>query len=322
MLIYHYPPQTLNMAEARRRYDRIILNTVWETTRIPNQWKPYMNRIDAVFVPSVQNKRALRDSGVRAPIYIVPHGVDTRMFHPDTRRKPGLGKYGGRFVFVSVFGFQHRKNPEGLLRAYWEEFSAADRVLLFIKTAGIGKEENEARIKNRIMQYKSRLGIHKRTAPLLLVGRQVSPARMKDIYRMGNVFVLPTRGEGVGLPFLESLASGVPVIATGWGGHTDFLNTGNSFPVSYTLKAPAASMNGKHAIARSFRSLFAQKGQLWAEPNLASLKSRMREAYENPQLCRRKGMQGRKDALKLSWDRSGAIMKSAIESVLGINKRQ
>jgi glycosyltransferase involved in cell wall biosynthesis len=320
VLIYHYLPHSINMAAERKHYDRIILNTVWETTRIPNSWKPYMNQFDAVFVPSRQNKRALLDSGVKVPIFIIPHGVNTSVYRPDYP-KPRLAGYEGRFVFVSVFGFQHRKNPEGLLRAYWEEFSEKDRVLLFIKTSGCGEAETEASIKSRIQRYKESLGLNKKTAPVMLLGRHVSQSQMKGIYRLGDAFVLPTRGEGVGLPFLESLASGVPVIATGWGGHMDFLNGGNSFPISYKLKNPGAGMSGRHVIAPKFSHIFAQKGQLWAEPELSDIRRKMRAAYGNPLLCKRKGQKGRQDMLRLSWDRSGRLMKQAIERVLKM-KRQ
>ncbi|MNJ72557.1 hypothetical protein D3C77_692200 [compost metagenome] len=70
------------------------------------------------------------------------------------------------------------------------------------------------------------------------------------------------------------------------------------------------------AISKKFSNLFAQKGQLWAEPNLSSLKKLMRKAYQNPGLCKQKGRQGRKDMLHLSWDRAGILMKHAIEEVI------
>jgi len=70
------------------------------------------------------------------------------------------------------------------------------------------------------------------------------------------------------------------------------------------------------AISRKFSRLFAQKGQRWAEPDLHSLKKLMRKAYENPYLCKRKGHQGRRDMLQLSWDRAGKLMKNAIEEVI------
>ncbi|TDF92943.1 glycosyltransferase family 4 protein [Paenibacillus piri] len=311
VLIYHLLPQKLNMKRERKQFDRIILNTVWETTRIPRSWFPKINQFDTVCVPTTQNKIALRQSGVKVPIFIVPHGVHSEKF------KPGNKKYHlpiakGRFVFVSVFGFQHRKNPETLLRAYWKEFSANDKVLLVIKTNGYTRHETGQWIRNRIESYKKRLGFSKKTAPIVVITEHMSPAKLKGIYTLGDVFVLPTRGEGVGLPFMEALSSGVPVITTGWGGHMDFLNHGNSFFIKYKLQKPQISMNSKHAIARKFRSLFSGKDQRWAEPDLISLRSKMRFAFHHPRICKVKGKQGRLDMKKLSWYRAGAALKKIV----------
>jgi glycosyltransferase involved in cell wall biosynthesis len=322
ILIYHNPPSTIRLNQVRNRFHRIILNTVWETTKIPRNWFPNINKFDAVCVPSRQNVRALRNSGVRIPIFIVPHGVHSSMFTP-YNKKLWLKNTAGKFVFVSVFGFQHRKNPETLLRAYWEEFSPKDKVVLVIKTSGYRRHETHKWIKNKILRYRKKLGFHaKNTAPIILLPSCVNNRQLKGIYRLGNAFVLPTRGEGVGLPFLESLASGVPVIATGWGGHRDFLHAGNSFLVAYKLMNPALRMNSKHTIARTFRHLFAQKGQLWAEADIRSLKRQMRFAYRNPGLCKKKGMQGRNDVRKLSWNRAGIAMKRAVEKVIRAKKHR
>ncbi|MVO98093.1 glycosyltransferase [Paenibacillus lutrae] len=306
VLIHHGHPNTLNIQEARQNSDVLLLNTVWETTKIPRSWFPNINRFDAVCVPSYQNRKALRDSGVKVPVYLVPHGVHTNKFTP-ANPKLSLPLLPQTFVFVSVFTFQHRKNPETLLRAYWEEFSSADHVALLIKTSG-------SNIQGQIRAYKKKLGITKKTSPLYIMNGRADPRKLKGIYTKGNAFVLPTRGEGVGLPFLESLASGTPVIATGWGGHMDFVDSGNSFLVDYDLRPTTASM--KQSISKKFEFLFAQQGQQWAEADLASLRKQMRLAYENPELCRRKGMQGRKDMFQWSWNRSGRRMKQVIESVL------
>lgn len=317
VLIYHYLPNTLNLRAARKSYHHILINTVWETTRIPRSWVAPLNKCDAVFVPSKHNLRALRDSGVKVPIYIVPHGVNSSYFSPNNKKFP-MNNTAGKFIFVSVFKFQHRKNPEALLRAYWEEFSAKDRVALVIKTSGYSKFESDQWIRNQIAKYKKQIGISKQTAPVILISRHIPTDQLKGIYTLGDVFVLPTRGEGVGLPFLESLASGTPVIATGWGGHLDFLNKNNSFLIPYKLGRPTSSMNSKGAIARTFRYLFREQGQLWAEPDLQGLRKAMRSAYSNPNLCKLKGQQGRKDSLKLSWGRSGSAMKRAVEKVISL----
>ncbi|SFT06585.1 glycosyltransferase [Paenibacillus sp. BC26] len=316
ILIYHFSPNTINMRRARRQFDAIIMNTVWETTRIPKRWRVPLNQADAVCVPSKQNKRALINSGVRTPIHIVPHGVNARSFHPRNKKLHVKGAK-GRFIFVSVFGFQHRKNPEALLRAYWEAFSASDKVLLVIKTSGYAKNEHAKWIRSRVSTYKKRLGLHrKKTAPVIIMAGQLSPKKLRGLYTRGHAFVLPTRGEGVGMPFMEAMASGLPVIATGWGGQMDFLNRRNAFLVPYKLGAPVNSMRRASSISRTFRHLFSEKGQRWAEADMSGLKKQMRAAYKNPKLCRQKGRQGRLDARKLSWDRSGRMLKQAIERVI------
>ncbi|QJC53987.1 glycosyltransferase [Paenibacillus albicereus] len=315
MLVYHHPPHTLDADEARRRgYDRVVLNTVWETTRVPARWRGAIDRYDAVIVPSRHNVKALRDSGVTVPVHLAPHGVDSRRFRPG-RRPAGVPEASGRFVFLSVFSFQHRKNPEALLRAYAEEFSDKDRVLLVVKTSGWKDEGGAVGAERRIRRYLDTLRLPHRPAPVRVISGQIGEGRLQGLYAAANAFVLPTRGEGVGMPFMEALASGVPVIAPRWGGQADFLTDANSFSVPYRLRPPAESMQGRGAISRSFRGLFAQKGQLWAEADLAGLKRQMRAASRDRALCARKGRQGRRDMQAFSWEAAGRKLRQALERI-------
>ncbi|CAI6081686.1 glycosyltransferase family 4 protein [Cohnella sp. JJ-181] len=320
VLVWHYPPDRIRLSQEKRRYDRVILNAVWETTRIPRSWMRDINRFDAIMVPSRQNKEAFRASGVTSPIFIVPHGVNTSFFRPGNRPLKVKGT-AGKFVFVSVFGFQHRKNPETLLKAYWKAFSAGDKVHLVLKTNGYAPYENKPWIEARIRRLRQKLGLRKSTPPVTVLAHRMDEYSLRGIYTLGDVFVLPTRGEGVGLPFLESMASGTPVIATGWGGHMDFLTERNAFKVGYRLRHPAEGMNRPSAIARPFRALFNGRGQRWAEADEASLIRQMRKAYLNPGLCRQKGRQARLDAARLTWDRAGTAMKNAIGTVAARQRR-
>lgn len=318
ILIYHSPPYNIDPDKERSQFDYIMLNTVWETTQIPHSWFPTINSFDAVCVPSQQNIKALQESGVTVPIFLAPHGVDTQIFSPDNEKLP-LQIADGTFIFVSVFDFQHRKNPEGLLRAYWEEFKPDENVSLLLKTSWRGNSKRGYLIHNSIMQLKKDLGLGEETAPLCLITNILEGRELCGVYTLGQAFVLPTRGEGVGMPFMEALASGIPVIATGWGGQMDYLDEGNSFLVDYKLESPAGRMN--EAISLEYRLLFAEDGQLWAEPEKDSLKKQMRYAYENPSLCSIKGAQGRMDMLKYSWDYSGAALKEAVERLLEKERR-
>jgi len=313
ILIYDSPPYDIDTKMERKRFDYLMLNTVWETTRIPSHWFPKIKQFDAVCVPSKQNIAALKNSGVRIPTFLVPHGAEPHFFKPENKKLPIRGAE-GRFIFVSVFDFQHRKNPEGLLRAYWEEFKPDDKVMLLIKTHWCGNGNMGHQIRENIWKYKCKLGVQGRTAPIVLLTNTLSRKEISGVYTLGHTFVLPTRGEGVGLPFIEALSSGIPVIATGWGGQMDFLNKRNSFLVNYQLEYPGRRMD--HAISPVYRSLFDEKGQLWAEPDLKHLKKLMRHAYKNPELCKIKGWHGRRDMLNFSWDRGGVALKEAIEKTI------
>jgi len=83
--------------------------------------------------------------------------------------------------------------------------------------------------------------------------------------------VLPSRGEGVGLPLLEAGSIGMPVIATGWGGQADFLHLDNGFPVEYRMvPVPVQS-----------HCPYYTPDQMWAEPSVLDLRKKMRWVLEN-----------------------------------------
>ncbi|WHY61378.1 glycosyltransferase [Cytobacillus firmus] len=312
ILIYHCPPGIVKDIENdRKKYDRILLNTVWETAGVPGSWLPVINACNGICVPCSLNVDALKKSGVKTPVYLVPHGADTQTFNPENK-KFTFKEAKNKFVFVSIFDFQHRKNPETLLKAYWSEFTSRDNVLMIIKTYGSSRRK----IVNSISNYKRRLGFTGGTAPLRVLTGILPEEQLKGLYTLGNAFILPTRGEGVGLPYMEALSSGIPVIATGWGGQMDFLNEQNSFLIDYKLEDPRKSMYGGSAISRQYHRLFGQGDQLWAEADFDDTKRQMRLAYENPLLCKQKGNKGRLDMLNLTWDKAGSSMKRAIEETV------
>ncbi|MFD1265964.1 glycosyltransferase [Paenibacillus motobuensis] len=320
ILIYHSPPWKINPRRERKRFDHLILNTVWEAAKIPNSWLSTIDQFDATCVPSHHNLEIMNNSGVHTPVFLVPHGTDTNKFQPENR-KLAIKEAEGKFTFVSVFDFNHRKNPETLLRAYWEEFTSEDRVALVIKTAKKYWDGNKRQsVEHKISEYKKKLGFGDETAPLIVLAGVLEDNDLTGVYTLGNAFVLPTRGEGVGMPFMEALASGIPVIATRWGGQMDFLNEKNSFLIDYKLKYPGISMNSEQAIALIYREWFEEEGQLWAEPDIRDLKKTMRYAYENPNLCQEKGRIGRENMLPLSWDEAGMALIQTIEKVMGTGK--
>ena len=102
--------------------------TMLEVTGLPPAWVAGCNSMDEVWVPASFNVDTFRNSGVTAPIHVMPLGVDVDYIHPEiTGYRPST-----RFTFLSVFEWGERKAPEVLLRAFAEEFKDSEDVLLLL----------------------------------------------------------------------------------------------------------------------------------------------------------------------------------------------
>ena len=64
---------------------------------------------------------------------------------------------------------------------------------------------------------------------------------LRDLYAQADAFVLPTRGEGWGLPIAEAMAMGLPSIATNFSGPSAFLTAENGHPLPVAKHLPDGS---------------------------------------------------------------------------------
>lgn len=320
ILIYHCQPYGVNANQERQQngYDKVIINTVWETTKAPKDWFPYINLADAVVVPSSQNVKALKDSGVTVPIFKVHHGSDTLRFAPDNEKfeSPDFKEAEDTFKFLSIFQWQHRKGPDYLLEAYWNEFTEKDNVSLIIKAywGNQAKKADQRNVLANIHRFRDMLGKNEsNTAPVFYSGSLFGDNDLRGLYTLADCYVQPSRGEGVGLPYIEAMSSGMPCIATGWGGQTDFITDDNGYLVDYTLESTGYANN--RAIAQNFSNMFTNDMR-WAEVNVKHLQKLMRHTYENQEEVKAKGKKAREDMEKMSWNEVGVLFKKTIEELI------
>lgn len=224
--ITHHYPLTIDPEPADIR----LLIYFWEETRVPDSTISQINNhFDGVLVASRFVKAVLRNSGCVRPIYIIPLGISSANDEP--RANPFEKRQGG-FRFLHVSSAFPRKGVDVLLRVFFDTYSAADDVELYIKTF--------PNCHNTIKEQLAALRRETANPPRVRVDEEsLSDESMAELYQCADAVVLPTRGEGFNLPAAEAMASGVPLIVTGYGAHTDFAtrSTAALIPFRFTLSS-------------------------------------------------------------------------------------
>ena len=150
------------------------------------------------------------------------NGVDTLRFRPSPGGREALSgspfRDAGLCVIGTVGRLQAIKDPVNLVRAFallvQREPLRSQRMRLMMVGDGPLRAEVEREI--------ARTGIGER---VWLVGER---REVPEAMRAMDVFVLPSRAEGISNTILEAMASGLPVIATRVGGNPELVSDGET----------------------------------------------------------------------------------------------
>lgn len=275
-----------------------IFATVWETTRLPRYYVRHIERADQVWVPTEWGRDLFVGSGMDPNrIRVVPEGVDATRFAPASARPERP-----EFRFLCVGKWEERKGSADLVRTFIREFHPDEPVELvmhahhpFYPVRGVRKlVDREKRAQSR-------------DAARVLVSDPTDLASLIRLIQESDAFVLPTRGEGWGLPILEAMACGLPCIVTDYGGHRTFADRDNSYLID------VAEMDWVYDEV-DFPTRFAF-GK-WARPDLDHLARLLRHVVTNPEEAREKGRLARRDALYWSWDHAARVALRHVRELL------
>jgi glycosyltransferase involved in cell wall biosynthesis len=279
------------------RSGRLAVIQPWEFGAAPREWISQLQRsADELWVPSEFVRQMYIGSGLDpARVVSIPNGVDLDVFGPAEQH----GHDGVRFLFVG--GLIWRKGADVLLEAWREAFPNRTDVTLVIKDFGAdGVYRNSDRGPVREHAASGRL------PRIELIDGDLSTEELVAIYRSCDVLVHPYRGEGFGMPVLEAMACGLPVIVTSGGPTDEFCPP----EAGWRIRSRRASFPGPRV------DTLDTVGIPWVlEPDEDHLIALLNEAAANPDERRRRGAAARAAAQRLSWDRVAAHYRERLSEL-------
>ena len=190
-----------------------------------------------------------------------------------------------KFNFLTVAQMGPRKNLASTIKTFIETFRDNEDIGLIIKT-NMAKNSKLDRVNtlNKLKNAVNSLGEKK--CKIYLLHGKLSDNEMAGLYKNPKVkaLVSATHGEGFGLPLFEAAYYGLPVIATDWSGHLDF------------LYMPQKQKNGKEKMKHMFGKVSYNLAPIqqeavwqdvlipeahWAYPDLNSLKENMLDMHKD-----------------------------------------
>ena len=257
---------------------KIIIYSMWETTRLPEIQAEYLEKYaDVVVVPSNWLIEVLRNAGVTKPIEVMAHGTDEEFEYQD-RPDPEV------FQFLHYNAGELRKGYKETIKAFVEEFKKGEKVKLVLKTTN-----RSADLWEELNKYKDKI-----QCEIEVVGKIGTKQDLNKLLGESNCFVFPSKGEGFGLTPLEAIKTGLPVIITKGHAFEDFWNDA-CLPVKYKLE-PAEYGDVYYRDPTDMGK--------WFQPDIKELRKQMRYAFENWQAIKKAGKKGSQYISKhFTWDK-------------------
>ncbi len=185
-------------------------------------FKKTMNEADLIFsCANYLGREANKVLGKDLPFYAVRWGVDHSFFKPvkedeQIALKKQYNIAPERLVILNIGTASPRKGWLELFEAMAEVKKVnSNFVIVAVHTGAPQFDFNEETSKRGLVENFIDLG-------------EVNPRNLNKVYNMADIFCLPSHSEGMANVVVEACSSGLPVITTTVGGHSELINSGQN----------------------------------------------------------------------------------------------
>jgi len=226
-------PMQISFYEKFAQYKKpYIAITPLENPPLTMSWAGQMLGMDWVFFISELGKQAALVAGLKNVDHL-EIGIDSNFWRvPTPEEKQGLRKGMGiaddEYVILTVADNQERKNLWAAM-CVTAELKIKGRKVKHILVTRV-----ESQFGYKIRDLALTLDINKE---LVTMNRGMPKENLWSLYAMSDCFLLSSKAEGLGLPIMEAMASGLPVVATDTGAIHELLENGRGFliPAEYEM---------------------------------------------------------------------------------------
>ena len=272
--------------------------TVWETTRLPEQYFNCLKQYDQIWVASKWQRKCTIEQGIEEDkVKVVPEAVDGDTFYPN--EKVTLPEYDdGRFKFVLFGRWDYRKSTKEIIEAFLSEFDKDEPIDLVLSIDNVFAKDNFETTEKRLEHY----GL---VDPRLKIKHFPTREEYIKYLQKGHVFLSCARSEGWNLPLIEAMACGTPSIYSNCSAQLEFAE-GKGLPVK--IKGTIPALGGEY-------STYSQSdlpGEFY-QPDYEDLKKVMRDAYENYSIHKKRALIESKEIRdKFTWENAAKIANEEI----------
>jgi len=258
------------------------------------------------------------------PIKVLFEGVDTDVYSPKEKHQLEKKLYGEldelikedfAYLHVGQWGQQgfgeDRKNIGVMIKSFLKAFSNIQNPpALVLKTNGANFSVlDKDNIKKKIQHVKDMFtGVE--LPNIYLIHGDFTIEEMSTLYNHPKIgaFITCTHGEGFGRPMLEATCCDLPVIASKWSGHLDFLTDSESMLIDGFIKPVPKSALWDPIIIEPSR---------WFDVNPADVVRKIRTFHKKRKLIQKKASRlGKKNRREFSLTAMATQFNKIIDEAL------